>query len=239
MSIESKIHIVLVETSHPGNIGAVARAMKNMSLASLRLVQPRHFPHSEALARASGATDVLDNAQVFDTLEAALHDCSLVMGTSARPRNLAWPMLDPEQCAKQALAESQQGNVALVFGRERTGLTNDELEHCHYRVHIPCNEDYSSLNIAAAVQVICYEVFKARAQGDISPDEPLSIPVPAAMMEQYYAHLEQVLVELEFLNPQQPRHLMRRLHRLYQRARPDQAEYNILRGILTAIQKKI
>ncbi|NOX08372.1 MAG: tRNA (cytosine(32)/uridine(32)-2'-O)-methyltransferase TrmJ [Gammaproteobacteria bacterium] len=239
MSVEPQIHIVLVETSHPGNIGAVARAMKNMSLASLRLVQPRYFPHSEAFARASGAADVLDNAQVFDSLEAALHDCSLVMGTSARPRNLAWPMLDPEQCAQQAMVEAQQGGVALVFGRERTGLTNDELEHCHYRVHIPCNKDYSSLNIAAAVQVICYEVFKARMQGNVSSDEPVSIPVPAQRMEQYYVHLEQVLVELEFLNPQQPRHLMRRLRRLYQRARPDETEYNILRGILTAMQKKI
>lgn len=230
------IHVVMVETSHPGNIGAAARAMKNMGLSSMRLVKPKDFPCAEATSRAAGADDILVKAEVFETLEDAVSDCSLVMGTSARPRNLAWPRLDARQCAKQTVSESRRAGVALVFGRERTGLTNDELECCHYWVHIPCNEDYSSLNIAAAIQVVCYEVFMVLNQ-DVVVEDPHEA-VSNEMMEGYYAHLEQVLLELTFLDPDHPRYLMRRLRRLYQRARPDLNEYNILRGILTAIQEK-
>ena len=232
----SNVRIVLVNTSHPGNIGAVARAMKNMGLTSLWLVQPAAFPHAEATARASGADDLLAQARVCASLEEAIADCALVVGASARRRSIPWPELDPRVCAEHMLREVAAAPVALVFGREQTGLSNEELDRCQYLVHIPSNPEYPSLNLAAAVQVLAYEL---RYASDVPPsgehwrEHP---PVSAAEMEQFYAHLERVLVALEFLDPDNPRHLMRRLRRLYHRARPDQNEINILRGILTATE---
>lgn len=231
------IRTVLVETSHPGNIGATARALKNMGLKQLTLVRPALFPHAEATARASGADDILARAQVVDNLDAALVGCRLVMGTSARSRTLAGPPLNPRECAIRMIELSKYSEVALVFGRERSGLTNDELDRCHYQVHIPTNPAYNSLNLAAAVQVLAYElrmVESAEVETQFSGSHAL--PATADQMANFYEHLQQALVEIGFLDPGNPRQLMRRLRRLFNRAQPDQNEINILRGILTAAQ---
>jgi TrmH family RNA methyltransferase len=232
------IKIVLVETSHPGNIGAAARAMKTMGLAHLALVRPRDYPCAEASARASGADDVLAQAAVCDSLEEAIADCHLVLGTSARLRSLKWPQLNPRETADQVLKEAGQARVAIVFGRERVGLTNEELALCHYLVNIPSNPDYSSLNLAAAVQIICYELMMqgGGAKG-VEAEELGESPVDQDEMERLYGHFESALIELDFLDPDNPKHLMRRLRRLYNRVRLTQNEVNILRGILTAAQR--
>ena len=235
----SNVRIVLVEPSHPGNIGAAARAMKNMSLNQLYLVTPGKFPHPEASVRASGADEILDAAVVTDDLQAALADCALVFGTSARLRTLKWPQLDPHQAAQRICSACQASTVAIVFGRERTGLTNAELDLCQYLVHIPCNDDFSSLNLAAAVQVLSYEIMSVSqqlsAQASPAVDE---LPVSQEEMQGFYRHLEQTLIAIEFLDPEQPKKLMRRLRRLFSRAQPVQSEINILRGILSAIDKQ-
>ena len=228
--------IVLVNTSHPGNIGATARAMKNMGLEHLCLVSPQHYPSAEATARASGADDLLARASCYASLDEALHDATLVIGTSARCRTLPVPMLDPRACAELTMAQADSRRVAVVFGCERTGLSNDELDRCHYLVQIPSNPDYPSLNLAAAVQVIAYELRLAAGTAALVPQGERDY-ASAGQLEQFYAHLEQTLIELEFLDPENPRQLMRRLRRLFGRARPDQNEINILRGILTAAAK--
>lgn len=226
--------IVMLHTSHPGNIGAVARAMKNMGLDRLCLVRPAQFPSAEATARASGADGLLENAGVFDSLEEAVADVTLVLGASARNRTLPLPVIDPRQCA--TLVAQHTGPSAILFGRERTGLTNEELDRCHYLVQIPTNPAYPSLNIAMAVQVIAYEL---RMQaGTDEPREDSRDYATDRQMEQFYEHLERTLLELGFLDPGNPKQLMRRLRRLYGRVHPDQNEINILRGILTATNKK-
>lgn len=234
----SNIRIVLVHTSHPGNIGAVARAMKNMCLERLVLVQPALFPNAEATARASGADDLLAHAHCCDTLDEAVADCGLVIGASARLRSVPWPELDPRACAQRALTASAAAPVALVFGREQSGLSNEELERCHALVHIPSNPEYSSLNLAQAVQVIAYEVHMAHLSGQWTGSPPEFPSCTAEAMERFYSHLEQTLIELEFLDPAKPGQLLRRLRRLFQRAQPDTNEMNILRGILGAAQAK-
>ncbi|MBD3619647.1 MAG: tRNA (cytosine(32)/uridine(32)-2'-O)-methyltransferase TrmJ [Chromatiales bacterium] len=240
----SNIRIVLVETSHPGNIGATARAMKTMGLSQLCLVSPGDYPCAEATARASGADDVLAAARVVDSLEEALAGCRLVIASSARLRTRRWPQLGTREAATQAMTEAGQGEVALVFGRERTGLTNDELDHAHYLVTIPANPDYSSLNLAAAVQVLAYELRMAHlALTDQMPvvlesDEPGEEPASAEDVERFFVHLQETLVALDFLDPENPRHLMRRLRRLFNRVRLSDNEINILRGILTAASRK-
>ncbi len=234
----NRVRIVLVDTSHPGNIGAAARAMKNMCLSRLYLVQPRQFPHAEATARASGADDLLAAAVVCDSLPEALAGCGLVIGASARLRHLKIPQLDPRQCAGRVIDEAQRMDVAIIFGREHSGLTNEELALCHYLMHIPSNPDYGSLNIAAAVQVMTYELQMAsRAPGAVASGGDEEPPVAAEEMERFYSHLRETLVDIGFLNPDNPRVMMRRLRRLFNRARPNQVEMNILRGILTAAQK--
>ncbi|BAZ93624.1 tRNA (cytidine/uridine-2'-O-)-methyltransferase TrmJ [Thiohalobacter sp. COW1] len=234
-----RIRIVLVNTSHPGNIGAAARAMKTMGLSDLWLVAPAAFPDPEASALASGAEDVLSGAQVVATLDQAVADAVWVVGTSARLRAIRWPLLEPRACAARALAEAGQGTVALVFGRERSGLTNEELDLCHALVNIPANPDYASLNLAQAVQVLSYELrtqwLGSAVQAQQTPEHP---PATAREMEGLFAHLEQTLYELEFISPEQPGQMMRRLRRLFTRARPDRNEVNILRGILSAAQAK-
>ena len=234
----SQVRVVLVNTTHPGNIGAAARAMKVMGLSSLHLVTPKIFPHAEATAMASGADDVLQAATVHDSLESALAGCPLVLGTSARLRSLPMPMLDARRAAGQALAEAVTHPVAVLFGRERYGLTNEEMQRCQFLVNIPSNPAYSSLNLAQAVQIIGYEL-RVAAQGfsDISVSPPDWEPVDDEQMERLFEHLEQTLLDLRFLNPRQPRKLMMRLRRLFNRARPDQNEINILRGILKASQE--
>ncbi|MBI3561876.1 MAG: tRNA (cytosine(32)/uridine(32)-2'-O)-methyltransferase TrmJ [Gammaproteobacteria bacterium] len=236
-----KIRVVLVNPSHPGNIGAVARAMKTMALAQLVIVAPQRDPFdSEARARAAGALDVLLRAQVVEQFEQAISDCGLVVGASARLRTIPWPTFDPHQCAQQVVATARHDAVALVFGREDTGLTNDELARCQRLVHIPANPDYSSLNLASAVQVITYEIRMAElAAGDQSvslpPEQPLAT---AAELQGLYQHLEKTLQQIGFYDPANPRQLMRRLRRLFNRAQLDKMEMNILRGILAAVDEK-
>jgi len=229
--------LVLVNTSHPGNIGAAARAMKNMGLDDLCLVRPRQFPDAEATARASGADDLLAAARQFDSVQEAIANCVLVIGASARPRALPVPMLDPRTCAERVASQPDARRVAILFGNERSGLSNEELDLCHYLVRIPTNPAYSSLNVAAAVQVIGYELRMHALAGQGAQAEEGDY-ASVEQVEQFYEHLERTLVGIEFLDPANPRHLMRRLRRLFNRVRLDQNEVNILRGILTAVNRK-
>lgn len=240
-SIESRlesVRVVLINTTHPGNIGATARAMKTMGLSSLHLVTPKTFPSADATAMASGADDLLQRAQVHDSLDSALAGCSLVLGTSARLRSLPMPMLDVRAASEQALTESARHPVAMLFGRERYGLTNEEMQRCQFLVNIPSNPEYSSLNLAQAVQIAAYEL-RIAAMGGAGLSLPPKDwePVDDEQMEGLFAHLEETLLDIRFLNPKQPKRLMMRLRRLFNRARPDQNEINILRGILKASQK--
>lgn len=232
------IRIVLVGTSHPGNIGATARAMKTMGLERLRLVEPECFPHADATARASGADDVLANARVCATLEDAVADCHLVIGSSARLRSLAWPQLEPRACGEQIVQEAGRGAVALVFGRERNGLTNDELARCHFLAHIPANPAYSSLNIAAAVQIFAYEIRLASGVARTPEPDPEFPLATGSQMQGFFTHLETTLNQVGAVKSGQMSTLMRRLRRLFQRARPDQNEVNILRGFLSAVNEQ-
>jgi tRNA (cytidine32/uridine32-2'-O)-methyltransferase len=235
----SAIRVVLSNTSHPGNIGATARAMKTMGLSSLYLVNPKLFPHADATARASGADDVLATARVCASLAEATQDCRLVMGASARTRSIPCPVISPDECADRAFAESRQGSVAVVFGCEQSGLSNADIDRCQYLVRIPTNPAYGSLNLAAAVQIIAYEILVVHENRQDDPAPSGHVPVSAGEMERFFAHLEQALVELEFLDPANPRQLMRRLRRLFNRARPDENEVNILRGMLAAAQQAV
>jgi TrmH family RNA methyltransferase len=235
----SAVKIVLVETSHPGNIGAVARAMKNMMMDNLCLVNPKIFPSAEATARAAGSDDILSKAMVFGTLKEAIADCSLVFGASARLRTISWPEITPRTCAEMVLHELAGQNVAIVFGRENYGLTNQELDCCHYLLRIPCNKQYSSLNIAAAVQVICYELFVAANVNQDSKmvDPGNSPPASAGQMEQFYEHLYQALIDIEFiLHPDKSKSIMRRLRRIFNRIQLDSKEVDMLRGIFRMAQ---
>ncbi|MCW0503785.1 tRNA (cytosine(32)/uridine(32)-2'-O)-methyltransferase TrmJ [Aeromonas piscicola] len=232
-----QIRIVLVNTSHTGNMGSAARAMKTMGLTQLVLVDPQTLPDDNAMALAAGASDVLANARIVSTLDEAIADCGLVIGTSARSRTLSWPMLDPREAGKKAVVEGVKHPVALVFGRERTGLTNDELQKCHYHVAIAANPEYSSLNLAMAVQTICYEVRMHWLQ-DQTPEVESEADYPSAeQLEGFYQHLEQTLLKTGFIADDHPGQVMSKLRRLFNRARPETVELNILRGILTSVQK--
>ncbi len=230
------IRIVLVDTSHPGNIGATARAMKNMCLERLTLVTPQIYPHAEATSRASGADDVLQRARVVSSLDEALIGCRLVVGTSARARSVNWPVVSPREAAVRMVQESSQGEVALVFGRERSGLSNEELDRCTFLVHIPTNSAYSSLNLGAAVQVLSYEIYQASLEGSAPIDTTPRDLATADMLQSFHGHLEQVLEDIGFTANRQSEKLLRRLRSLFQRARLDKDEINILRGILSAVQ---
>ncbi len=232
------MRIVLVNTSHPGNIGAAARAMKNMGLRHLALVGPAHFPHAEATARASGADDILANAQIYPDLNAAIADCQLVLATSARSRSLPWPLISPRQAAERVMQDSSQ-SVAVVFGNERVGLSNDELSVAQLHINIPTVEGFSSLNLAAAVQVMAYELFVHNEVADIKSDEEIRELVTAEQMNGFMQHMAEVLTTVEFLNPDHPKLLMKRLQRLFHRASLDTTELNILRGILSAVDNKV
>lgn len=243
------IRIVMVETTHPGNIGAAARAMKTMGLTDLRLVRPRQFPCAEATARASGAADLLATARVCDSLDEALAGASLVVGTSARQRRIPWPSVTARQLAEHVAGEGR-GEVAILFGREDRGLTNDELQRCNLHVSIPANPEYGVLNVAAAVQLIGYELRmailgdelerpEARARRHVMPlpevvwDEP---PADANDVERLLQHLARVAERVGFLRPDNPGQVMTRLRRLFLRARPDRMEVSILRGVLSGVE---
>jgi TrmH family RNA methyltransferase len=239
------IRFVLVETSHPGNIGAVARAMKNMALDDLVLVNPLHFPDDEATARASGADDLLARARVVGTLAEALEGCGLVFATTARERDSYYRVVDARAAARRIVAETRAPGVArgaaVLFGTERTGLTNEQLASAQALLRIPANPDYASLNIAMAAQLIAYEIYVARGDAEPPPgaperDAPLATPTD---MDRLFAHLQQVMDEVDFRDrTQNGTHLMQRIRRLFNRAELDGNEVNILRGILTAVQNK-
>lgn len=239
-----QIRIVLCQTSHPGNIGSAARAMKTMGLSRLYLVNPRKFPHAEAVAMASGANDVLESAQVCESLEQALQGCGLVLGMTARQRELSHQPQSPRRMATDLLAVAADETVALVFGNETSGLSNEELIRCQRLVHIPANPEYSSLNLAAAVQLVAYEL-RVAALGDGEELHQTPHPNPYRRIkpathdeiEGLYGHLEHTLINIGYLDPEQPRRLMSRLRRLFARAGLQQEEVNILRGILKAILK--
>lgn len=233
-----QIRIVLVNTSHTGNMGSAARAMKTMGLTQLVLVDPQEMPDENAVALAAGASDILASARIVPTLEDAIAECGLVIGTSARSRTLSWPMLDSREAGEKVVLEGATHPVALVFGRERTGLTNDELQKCHYHVAIPANPEYSSLNLAMAVQTLCYEVRMhwLQTQASVAADPELDYPT-AEQLEGFYQHLEQTLLKTGFISDDHPGHVMSKLRRLFNRARPEAVELNILRGILTSVNK--
>ena len=236
----SDIRIVLVEPSHPGNIGAVARAMMNMDLRQLLLVRPREFPHPQAIARAAGAGAVLAGARVVASVAEAIADCGFVVATTARERDQNFRVLDVREAAVRAVAEARRAPVALLFGAERTGLTNEHLETSHVLLRIPASRDYASLNLAMAVQLVSYEIFRARhdpgSAAAVRPAAAVPLATPP-QMQQLYSHLEQVLDEVDFKDRTRTgTHLMSRIRRFLQRAELDENEANILRGILTAIQ---
>ncbi len=235
----NKTRIVLVGTTHPGNIGAAARAMKTMSQDKLYLVTPKTFPSAEATARATGADDILADAKVFPSLKEAISDCDLVIGTSARTRSIPWPMVSPRECAK-TISEDQYSSVAIVFGRENSGLSNEEMELCNLVLQIPTNDKYSSLNLAAAVQIICYEIYLLTGNdSEKGPVESTAALVKQDKMEMFYQHLEKCLIDIEFHDADNPRLLMHRMRRLFNRTQLEENECNILRGILSKVQEKI
>ena len=235
----SSIRIILVATSHPGNIGSTARAMKTMGLNSLYLVKPKSFPDYKAKEMAAGADDVLDNAIVTETLEEALKGCQLILATSARPRGLSLPGLVPASGADLVSQQSDSTQVAIVFGREHAGLTNEELSKCHYHINIPSDPEYSSLNLSQAVQIIAYELrmklLAPKAVVSLRDDEYAT----ADEVEQFYEHLKEVFVEIKFLKTSNPRRLMQRVRRLFNRVNLEKMEVSILRGMLSQVQKSL
>jgi len=228
------IRIVLIKTWHPGNIGAAARAMKNMGLDQLYLVDPVDFPSAEATSRAGQATDVLDNATIVPTLAAALADCALVIGTSARDRSIALPALSAEQSAQQAVAEQTQSPVAIVFGRERTGLHNDEIQQCHFQLNIDASPDYPVLNLSQAVQLVCYEIHKASL---IRPETPIEAYPLQQELALFQEHLSNTAHAINFINSRHPGQVTDHLQAVFRRARLTRKELNLLRGFLTAVDK--
>ncbi len=256
----ANVRVVLVAPTHPGNIGAAARAMRTMGLRDLRLVRPRRFPSAEATERAAGAFDVLDRARVVDDLSEALADCRWAVAATARPRRLEWGRLDPEGAARELVRRAVSGPVAAVFGRESAGLTNDEIDRCQAVLRIPTAPDFRSLNVAAAVQIAAYEVAKAAARAATAggaggvetrgrgtaggekndgggTGEDRTGEVTAVDLERLFAHFETALADIGYLDPERPRLLMRRVRRLVARADIDRAELDILRGILGAAQR--
>jgi tRNA/rRNA methyltransferase/tRNA (cytidine32/uridine32-2'-O)-methyltransferase len=235
----ANIRVVLIETSHPGNIGAIARAMKNMGLSQLVLVKPKEFPSAAASARASSAADVLNSARVVESLDEALVGTKLVVGASARLRKVSWPQLDVRQTAALAMETVADGEVALVFGRENSGLSNAEMDKCHYLAHIPTNPVYCSLNISAAVQVFAYECLMAAQIIDSTPEKSARNALAnTEQLEGFYEHMFQALQDIEFLDPNKNARFMRRIRRLFNRTELDSKEIDILRGILSAAQRK-
>ena len=246
MQVLDRLRIVMINTSDSGNIGAAARAMKTMGLSQLVLVQPKEFPTAKATARASGAADLLYQARVVETLDEAIGDCQLVLGTSARMRTIPWPLINPRQAAAHVMNEPEGADIAILFGREDSGLNNEELRRCHLHICIPGNEDYSVLNIAAAIQVICYEMRMAALARQEAPesaadgldywDQPM---VSADDMERFLKHFEDVMLEIDFFDPSNPKQLLTRLRRFFMRTRMDRLEMNLLRGVLSTVQKRI
>ena len=237
MKLEN-IKIVMVGTTHPGNIGAAARAMFNMGISRLCLVDPKCPIGEVAYARASGANAILDNRETWPQLKSAIADCGYVVAASARRRSLAWPEIEPRELANKIFAKADSERVALVFGREHSGLTNEEIQVCNEMVCIPTNPDFSSLNLASAIQVLCYEIYRQQAEAvDIENPRPGDELATSDEIESYFEHLQQVLEDCDFIDRTQPGQVMQRLRRLYLRSELSHIEINILRGILKAVQK--
>jgi len=247
MAAVRDVRMVLVNPSHPGNIGGAARAMKTMAVNQLVLVSPRNYPDPRAVWRAAGARDLLESAIIVETLDDALADCDLIVGTSARDRRIPWPLVDAHECAKKIYEEPQSSKIAILFGREDRGLKNDELNRCHLHVHVPTSDAYSSLNLAMAVQILSYELRMRSLQVDDSQPNPVADTTDqwdepfasGADVERFHEHLAETLVDIDFFDPDQPKQLLTRLRRLFVRVRLDRMEINILRGILSAVQEKV
>lgn len=257
MQALQNIKIVLAEPSHPGNIGAVARSMKTMGLTNLVLINPKKFPHPEATKRAASADSVLEAATVLSDINQAVSDCTLVLGTSVRDREVAWPTADPKQTADKVIAHladvssaacTTDKKVAILFGRESSGLTNQEMDLCQMQIRIPANDDYSSLNLASAVQIIAYELRMQALSTFEQPTDPEQKVTPAQQRQAFankgqtdghLEHLQATLAQLDFIKHDQPTMLMRKLTRLYNKAQLTIEEIQILRGILTAIQTQL
>ncbi|NVJ59794.1 MAG: RNA methyltransferase [Gammaproteobacteria bacterium] len=237
------IKVILSHTTHPGNIGAAARALKTMGLKHLRLVNPTDFPSAEATRRASRADDILANAEVYSSIEDAIADCKLIIGTSARSRTLPWPMLEPRALAEKISQDTDKRPVAIMFGTENSGLTNEELQLCHYHVFIPTNPDYSSLNVASAIQLIAYEMRLAALNvesNSVEVNEELEegeMPAAAKDVEQFYQHWQQVMANTGFFNPMKPRMIHMRFRRVFNKSQLTVSEIKLLRGFLASIKK--
>ena len=241
MSHQDAIRIVLVGTQHPGNIGSAARAMKTMGLSNLVLVAPKRYPDPEATALAAGAADILEQAQVVSSVQEALAGCTYVIGTSSRERAVALPELRPRQAASELVDKSTHSLVALLFGPERTGLENEELQLCHARVFIPCNMDYASLNLAAAVQVLSYEIRLQRLEREQHPQDSgvkgQEPPATFEQMERLFAHLAEFMEEVDFHKGKSPDLATQRVRRLFLKAGMDEREIKIVRGLLSDAQR--
>jgi TrmH family RNA methyltransferase len=239
-NITTNLRIVMVETTHPGNIGAAARAMKNMGQRNLYLVKPKIYPSAEVTARAAGADDILARAVVCNSLQEAIQDCSLIVATTARTRTIPWPVSTPRECATEIINATASGNVAVVFGRESSGLNNEELELCNTAMQIPTDPDFSSLNVASAIQIICYELLQTIISGEVQELNKIkSPPATSEQMQLFYEHLSECMTDIGYYDPEVPRSLMRRMKRLFNRARLDRDEMNILRGLLSSIQEAV
>ena len=234
------VKVVLVGTTHPGNIGAAARAIKNMGIFNLALVKPKEFPSDIAIYRSKAAKDILENAEIYETLKDAIAGCKLIVGTSARARSVPWPVFNPRDAAEEMRKISKQGNVAIVFGREDRGLTNDELGLCNFHVHIPSDPKYSSLNLSQAVQILAYEIRLAYSKDEVINEVKWDVDLANnEQTERLIDHMEELMQDVEFYDVENPRKLLLRVRRFFKRSEIDVMEANIFRGLFSAIQKRL
>ena len=236
----NSVKVVLVGTTHPGNIGATARAMKNMGILDLALVEPKEFPSDVATFRSKAAKDILEKASVYTSLEEAISECELVVGTSARGRTIPWPVLNPREAAEEMHKSSLNGKVAIVFGREDRGLTNEELGLCNFHVHIPSDPEYSSLNLSQAVQILAYEIRLSYLQDRHVNKEYWDVELANnEQTERLINHMDELMQEVDFYDVENPRKLLVRVRRFFKRSKIDVMEANIFRGLFATIQKKL
>ena len=234
------VKVVLVGTTHPGNIGAAARAIKNMGIFNLALVKPKEFPSDIAIYRSKAAKDILENAEIYESLEDAIAGCKLIVGTSARARSVPWPVFNPRDAAEEMRKISKQGNVAIVFGREDRGLTNDELGLCNFHVYIPSDPKYSSLNLSQAVQILAYEIRLAYSRDEVISEVKWDVDLANnEQTERLIDHMEELMQDVEFYDVENPRKLLLRVRRFFKRSKIDVMEANIFRGLFSAIQKRL
>ena len=242
MNYSDSIKTVLVGTPHPGNIGAAARAIKTMGFRNLNLVSPKEFPSDEAIYRSKAAKDILERASTYETLLESVKECEMVIGTSARNRKVPWPVLNPKEASKEInLAVKDNSKVAIVFGREDRGLTNEELGLCNLHLHIPTNEDYTSLNLAQAVQIVTYEIRMNFLESEnLKNDQEWDVQLASAeQTEKLIEHMDELMKEVEFYDTENPRKLLMRVRRFFKRSGIDVMETNIFRGLFSTIQKKL